>query len=333
MGDVQNPVCTSNEEVVWTDRKTVFHVVLQVVKCIPVCGFALAPRTVITIHECCGGLMVRNYIVTIVVVILMGPSTIVARDRIHITHAYANTNAQSLIGLPMGSHKTVVDMKGNLHWSQWSLKRRGLDVPFGFSAQMDGTLAIQVLSGRAPARVTGQHLYHNRFPFVVTHLSNGRVNVVELAFSTEAARHGLDVVRIRLKNTGDSTISGEVRISGKRRNLPAFATGTTLATHDDYLVAMVQAKSGSFSTTKQNLLLDYKTKLPAHSTAILWLKCPYSLIAKDKVSVATVSGSELLKQAVKSWEDFWAAGTRIELPEQEIKDFYDSSLTYVLILT
>src|SRR5579884_3096458 len=33
---------------------------------------------------------------------------------IHITHQYANLNAQSLIGLPMGSHKTIVDKEGDL---------------------------------------------------------------------------------------------------------------------------------------------------------------------------------------------------------------------------
>ena len=100
-----------------------------------------------------------------------------ARDHIHVTHAYANSNAQSLIGVPMGSHKTIVDMQGNLHWSQWSLKTRGLDVPFGFSAQMDGELAIQVYSGGSQVKVTGQHLYHNRFPFVVTNLAGNSLGV------------------------------------------------------------------------------------------------------------------------------------------------------------
>ena len=71
------------------------------------------------------------------------PTGVPARKPFHITRAYANTNAQSLIGLPMGSHKTIVDMKGNLLWSQWSLKRRGLDVPVGFSDQLAGAVPVR----------------------------------------------------------------------------------------------------------------------------------------------------------------------------------------------
>ena len=52
-----------------------------------------------------------------------------------IDHHYTNTDAQSLIGLPMGSHKTIVDKQGDLKWSQWSLKRKPLDTPIGFSSQ------------------------------------------------------------------------------------------------------------------------------------------------------------------------------------------------------
>jgi hypothetical protein len=277
--------------------------------------------------------MVRKSTIAMLLVVLMRTATLAARDRIHITHAYANTNAQSLIGLPMGDHKTIVDMEGNLRWSQWSLKRRGLDVPFGFSAQMDGTLAIQVLSAGSPLEVTGQNLYLNRFPFVVTHLAGAGLEAEELAFSTETAGHGLDVVRVRLKNTEPSTACIEIRLSGKRHNLPAFAVGATLATRDGHLVALAQAQTGTFSTMKQSLLLDYKTDAPARSTVTLWLKHPYSLFAKDEASIAAVSGPELLKRAAQSWETFWAGGTQIELPEQEIEDFYDSSLAYVVILT
>jgi hypothetical protein len=42
--------------------------------------------------------MVRKYLMAALVVALMGPATAPARDRIHITHAYANSNAQSLKG-------------------------------------------------------------------------------------------------------------------------------------------------------------------------------------------------------------------------------------------
>ena len=277
--------------------------------------------------------MVRKFLMAALFVVFVGPASAPARDHIHITHAYANTNAQSLIGLPMGNHKTIVDKEGNLRWSQWSLKRRGLDVPFGFSAQMDGTLAIQILNVKSILKVKGQHLYRNRFPFVVTYLAGGGFEAEELAFSTEAAGRGLDVVRVLLKNGGPSSTNVEVRLSGKRHNLPAFASEASLTTRDGYLVALAQAQSGTFSTTQQNLLLDYKTRVPAHSTVTLWLKRPYSLLARDSAAIAAVAGSDLLNQSVLSWEAFWASGAQIELPEGEIKDFYNSSLAYVVILT
>src|ERR1700712_5441641 len=88
-----------------------------------------------------------------------------------IDHRYTNTDAQSLIGLPMGSHKTIVDKKGNLKWSQWSLKRKPLDVPIGFSSQMDGELAIDAFVGTTPLTVSSQALYNGRSPFIVTKLT------------------------------------------------------------------------------------------------------------------------------------------------------------------
>lgn len=277
--------------------------------------------------------MIRKCLMVTLAAVLISPSGVGARNRVHITHAYANTNAQSLIGLPMGSHKTIVDMQGNLLWSQWSLKRRGLDVPFGFSNQMDGELAIQIFSEGSPLKVTGQRLYRDRFPFVVTRLAGNDLNIEEVAFSTENSGRGMDIVRVRMKNTGRSRSRVEVRLSGRRHNLPAFATGPTLATRDGYLVALAQAQSGAFSAKDQNFLLDYKADIPPHSTLTLWLKRPYSLLARDKASIAMFSGPELLEHAVESWGKFWAAGTQIELPEREIQDFYDSSLAYVVILT
>ena len=256
--------------------------------------------------------MTRKYILVVLAVILPASVPVEARNRIHITHAYANTNAQSLIGLPMGSHKTIVDKQGNLHWSQWSLKRRGLDVPFGFSAQMDGTLAIQMLRAGLPLKVTGQQLYHNRFPFIVTHLAGGGLEAEEVAFSAESGAGGLDIVRVRLRNTGASPASIEIRLSGKRHNLPAFASGPMLATRDGFLVALAQAQSGTFSAVNQNLLLDYKSNVPTHSTSTIWLKLPCNLLVKQKAAVAATSGPDLLKRATQSWETFWAAGTQIE---------------------
>ena len=80
----------------------------------------------------------------VVLASLIGASILPAQ--VVIDHRYTNTDAQSLIGLPMGSHKTIVDKQGNLKWSQWSLKRKPIDTPIGFSSQMDGELAIQPFS-------------------------------------------------------------------------------------------------------------------------------------------------------------------------------------------
>ena len=97
--------------------------------------------------------------------------TLSAAAQVTIDHRFSNTDAQSLIGLPMGSHKTIVDKKGNLKWSQWSLKRKPLDTPIGFSMQMDGELAIEAFAGTTPLTVTSQTLYNGRYPFIVTNLS------------------------------------------------------------------------------------------------------------------------------------------------------------------
>lgn len=90
--------------------------------------------------------------------------------QVTIDHRWSNTDAQSLIGLPMGSHKTIVDQMGDLKWSEWSLKRRPPDSPIGFSAQMDGELAIQAFAGAEPLTVSTQELYRGRYPFVVSTL-------------------------------------------------------------------------------------------------------------------------------------------------------------------
>ena len=69
-----------------------------------------------------------------------------AQDPVHITHAFTNTDAQSLIGLPMGTYKTIVTKQGNLRWSHWNLKNKPLDSPFGFTDQLDGELGIEVMN-------------------------------------------------------------------------------------------------------------------------------------------------------------------------------------------
>lgn len=112
-------------------------------------------------------------------------SASVLAAQVVIDHRYSNTDAQSLIGLPMGSHKTIVDKRGNLKWSQWSLKRRPLDSPIGFSSQLDGELAIEASTGAQPLTMNSQELYKGRYPFVVSTLRGGGVTLEELAFAVD----------------------------------------------------------------------------------------------------------------------------------------------------
>jgi len=263
-----------------------------------------------------------------------------AQERVglHITHQYANINAQSLIGLPMGDYKTIVDQQSSLHWSQWSLKRRGLDVPFGFSNQMDGTVDVQLFldpppGPPAPLRVTGQELYKRRFPFVVTHLEIGELRAEEVAFSTNVPGSGMDVIRVRWQNEGTVSLTLEAHLSAKQRNLAAFVTGSALATRDGYLVALAQSEAGTFSSAIGGLQLDYRAALPAHSSITLWVKRPYDFLTKNQSLITSLQGDRLLDGAENFWRGFWTSGMRIDLPEKEIVDFYDSSLAYVFILT
>jgi len=108
-----------------------------------------------------------------------------ASAQVVIDHRWSNTDAQSLIGLPMGSHKTIVDRQGNLKWSQWSLKRKPLDTPIGFSSQMDGELAIQGFAGAEPFTMKGQELYRGRYPYVESKLASGNLALDELAFAVD----------------------------------------------------------------------------------------------------------------------------------------------------
>lgn len=165
---------------------------------------------------------------------------------------------------------------------------------------MDGMLAIHVRSHASPLRVTGQNHYRNRFPFVVTHLAGDGVDAEEFAFPTESAGRSLDVVRVLLKNSGPSSTSFEIRLSGKHHNLPVFANGAIPTTRDGYHVVLAQASPGTFSALQHALTLDYKITIPRHSTATLWLKRPYSLLTKDAPSITAVSGLDLLKRAVQS---------------------------------
>lgn len=160
--------------------------------------------------------------------------------QIAIDHRWTNTDAQSLIGLPMGSHKTIVDKQGNLKWSQWSLKRRPLDSPIGFSSQMDGELAIEASANGASLKVNSQELYKERYPFIVSKAGDGDFKLEELAFAVDpeakageipnryAGAKGMDVVRLGLRNDGAVPAAVVVKLSGRARNLPGMQPATRL---------------------------------------------------------------------------------------------------------
>jgi hypothetical protein len=150
-------------------------------------------------------------VIPVALALLIGAAALYAQ--VAIDHRYTNTDAQSLIGLPMGSHKTIVDKQGDLKWSQWSLKRKPLDTPIGFSDQMDGELSIQAFAGADPLKVSSQQLYRGRYPFIVSSAHSGSLALEELAFSVDPdARPGeiptahsgakaFDVVRVAITKT------------------------------------------------------------------------------------------------------------------------------------
>jgi hypothetical protein len=266
--------------------------------------------------------------------------------QVTIDHRYSNTDAQSLIGLPMGSHKTVIDKHGNLKWSQWNLKRRPMDSPIGFSNQFDGELAFEVQAGVVPLAMQGQELYEGRYPFVMSTLRGGNVTLGELAFAVDpdaksgelpnrsSGTRGMDVVRLVLRNDGAATADAVIRLSGKARNLPGHAVGRTLTTHGGEDVALVaDAGDASVEAEDDGLTLALRASIPAHGEKILWIELPYEWPAARNAELSHAGGPALLKMAVAQWDGLWARGTQIDFPQRELSDFYYSSLAYVLILT
>jgi hypothetical protein len=266
--------------------------------------------------------------------------------QVAIDHRYTNTDAQSLIGLPMGSHKTIVDNMGNLKWSQWSLKRRPVDSPIGFSSQMDGELAIEAFAGGQPLVMTGQELYRGRYPFVESHLHGGGLTLEELAFAADpdakpghlpdrtSGARGMDVLRLSLRNEGGTAVDATIRLSGRERNLPGHAEGRALVTRGGEDVALVLDGGGANLTQEDaGLALDVRLSVPAHGEKTLWLELPYEWPAARNAELSHADGDALLQMAVAQWDGLWARGTQMDFPQKELNDFYYSSLAYVLILT
>src|ERR1017187_3414668 len=260
-----------------------------------------------------------------------------AADPFAITHQFANRNAHSLIGLPMGSHKTLVEKDGSLRWSQWSLKRKPLDSPFGFSGQMDGALdmkSFQIDGDRETPLPPGpQSLHEGRYPFVVTQLTAGDLALEELAFAAEAGMQGLDVVRLQAANRSGRSLMLETRLSGKHYNLPGHARQNTLVTRDGYEIVLVQPSTTACVPKTGGLTLACRWTVPANSTQTLWLMVPYDLGAANQSAINGETGDTLLARAQGSWQAIWAKGPQIHLPEKTLEDFFYSSFAYVLILT
>jgi hypothetical protein len=264
-----------------------------------------------------------------------------AQDSLHITHQYSNVDARSMIGLPMGTHKTIVTKDGQLMWSQWSLAQKGRAVNFGFSEQLDGALGIrmQQLHGAAskPLVAAGQHLDQMRFPFVITDWKGETLSVQETAFATTAGNQDLDVVEMIVSNRGAEAETLELRLDGKRRNLPAFVNGAQLATHDGKLLAVVEPSRGVEwqSTEMGGLELVQQRQVPAHGSITFWIKLPYEFPVTDMQALTAADSQTLLAGARQAWETLWGQGTQIDLPssEKELSDFYQASVAYILMLT
>ena len=266
--------------------------------------------------------------------------------QVTIDHRFSNSDAQSLIGLPMGSQKTIVDKKGNLKWSQWSLKRKPLDTPIGFSMQMDGELAIEAFSGTTPLTVTSQTLHNGRYPFIVTKLSSPNLSLEELAFSVDpdfkpdtipdrnSGSHGLDVVRLTFRNDFASPQDATLRLSGRERNLPGHVTGSALITGAGEDIALVTETAGATLTPEANgLALALHLSIPAHSTKSVAMKLPYEWPAKRNAELSTLPTDQLLTKAIAQWDNLWSHAAKLDLSQPALNDFYYSSIAYVLILT
>jgi len=272
--------------------------------------------------------------------------TVALPAQVVIDHRYTNTDAQSLIGLPMGSHKTIVDKRGDLKWSQWSLKRKPLDTPIGFSAQMDGELAIQAFVGAEPLKVSSQQLYRGRYPFIFSTAQSDGLTLEELAFavdpdakageipSAHSGGRGLDVVWVTIGNDGSAAADVTLKLSGRERNLPGHVVGTVLENGAGEDVALVTETAGATVAAEDNgLTLALHLSVPAEGKKALWIELPYEWPVARNGELARESGAALLDKAIAQWDDLWAHAAKVEFPQKELTDFYYSSIAYVLILT
>ena len=267
-----------------------------------------------------------------------------------IDHRYSNTDAQSLIGLPLGSHKTTVEKNGSLRWSQWSLKRKPLDSPIGFSSQMDGMLAIEPFAvaggSETPLKPGLQTLYRGRYPFILSRLAANGLELEELAFSVDPEANNMamptassgakafDVVRLTFTNNGAVPQNMLLKLSGRERNLPGHVEHNALITGAGEDVALVFDADGATGTAEdRGLTLALRATLNPHASRTIWVKLPYEWAAKRNADLSQLGGAALLAKAVAQWDCIWARGARVHYPQQVLNDFFDASIAYVLILT
>jgi hypothetical protein len=140
-----------------------------------------------------------------------------------------------------------------------------------------------------------------------------------------------------VSNRGAEPRTLELRLDGKLRNLPAFANGAQLATRDGRLLAVVEPFGGveEQSTEAHGLTLVQQRQVPAHGSAVFWIKLPYELSVTEASTLRAADSQTLLAGARQAWETLWKQGTQIDLPlrEKELSDFYQASVAYILLLT
>jgi hypothetical protein len=143
---------------------------------------------------------------------------------------------------------------------------------------------------------------------------------------------------MRVTNAATAPRTLELRLSGRQRNLPAHAEGAVLATGDGILLATTEPRTGSQLQPAEahGLTLVERRSVPAQSSITFWIELPHDNFPATRVNaLATLDPAALFTTARKDWESLWSRGARFELPArlQELADFYQSSVAYILMLT
>src|SRR6185312_6803892 len=111
-------------------------------------------------------------------------------------------------------------------------------------------------------------------------------------------------------------------------------SGHSLVTRSGVDVALLTETAGAEVTSEANgLELDLRITVPAHGEKTLWIEDPYEWPTARNAELSHADGTTLLKDAVAPWDGLWAHATRIDFPQRQLRDFYYSSVAYVLILT